>query len=47
VELKWTKEQEAASYPDTIPHFVSAIQLAEISDTIPIHIIWGERIEFM
>jgi hypothetical protein len=47
VELKWTKEQEAASYPDTNPHFVSAIQLAEISGVIPIHVIWGERVEFM
>ncbi|KAF6749300.1 Alpha/beta hydrolase fold-1 [Ephemerocybe angulata] len=45
--LKWTKEQEAASYPDTKPHHESAVQLAKISKAVPVHLIWGERVEFM
>ncbi|KAJ3528232.1 hypothetical protein NMY22_g9497 [Coprinellus aureogranulatus] len=47
VTLKWTKEQEASSYPDRVPHYESAVRLAEVSNVIPVHLIWGERIEFM
>ncbi|KAJ3543126.1 hypothetical protein NMY22_g3252 [Coprinellus aureogranulatus] len=47
VTLKWTKEQEASSYPDRVPHYESAVRLAEVSNVIPVHLIWGERVEFM
>ncbi|EAU92171.2 hypothetical protein CC1G_08794 [Coprinopsis cinerea okayama7 len=47
VQLKCPKEQEAVSYPDTKPHFEGDTQLGKISRSVPIHIIWGERIEFM
>ncbi|TFK18657.1 alpha/beta-hydrolase [Coprinopsis marcescibilis] len=47
VTLKCPKEQEAISYPDKEPHFESDTQLGEISRSVPVHIIWGERIEFI
>ncbi|KAJ2930323.1 hypothetical protein H1R20_g6773, partial [Candolleomyces eurysporus] len=47
VTLKWTREQEAASYPDTKPHQESAIYLSQVCKVIPVHLVWGERIEFM
>ncbi|KAJ2912230.1 hypothetical protein MD484_g8185, partial [Candolleomyces efflorescens] len=47
VSLKWTREQEAASYPDTKPHQESAIYLSRLCKQIPVHLVWGERVEFM
>lgn len=47
VRLKWDKNHEAASYLDMDPHFEGAIQLGKVCHSVPIHVIWGTRIDLV
>ena len=47
VSLKCDRKQESISYPDVEPHFEGALQLGRICRTLPIHLIWGARNDFM
>ncbi|KAF8816217.1 hypothetical protein BYT27DRAFT_7238055 [Phlegmacium glaucopus] len=46
VTLKCDKKQEAISYPDVEPHFEGTLQFGRICHSLPIHVIWGTRIDF-
>ncbi|KIM38284.1 hypothetical protein M413DRAFT_448020 [Hebeloma cylindrosporum] len=47
VALKCDRKQEAISYPDVEPHFEGALHLGRVCHTLPIHLIWGARNDFV
>ncbi|KIM35057.1 hypothetical protein M413DRAFT_449910 [Hebeloma cylindrosporum] len=47
VSLKWDRKQEAISYSDVEPHFEGALHLGQICHTVPIHLMWGARKDFV
>lgn len=47
VALKCDKVQEAVSYPDKEPHFEAVRQVGHICHSVPLHIIWGTKCDFM
>lgn len=47
VKLKTSKEHEALSYPDVDGHFHAPLELARVCKEVPVHIVWGEKEDFV
>ena len=47
VSLKCDKAQESSAFGDKEPHFDGLTWLGKLSNTVPSHMIWGKRKDFM
>ncbi|KAJ7175020.1 Alpha/beta hydrolase fold-1 [Mycena crocata] len=43
VSLKCDRRQEAIAFPDAEPHFAAVEELARVSGTVPVHLVWATK----